>query len=251
VRGIPHHLIDIRNPNEPYSVAEFMTDAERCIDEIAARGKLSIVVGGTGLYVRALVRGFTIPHVPPNAELRAMLEEQPIEDLVGELQRCDPESLKRIDVHNRRRLVRAIEVCRAIGARATPVRAPAASQRDILMLGIDVPRAELYRRIDERTAQWLRSGLIDEVRRLIARYGSDIAPLGGVVYREVVAALAPCPTIGAPETADVIQALEHRINGSLHAYVRRQMTWFRKEQDIRWVESTHAAEQLVREFLAV
>lgn len=247
--GIRHHLVDIRDPNESYSVAEFVRDAQRCIAEIVARGKLPIIVGGTGLYVRALLRGYAIPLVPPDPLLRARLERRTTAALVRELERRDPEAARTIDAHNRRRLIRAIEVCRAAGPRSRlPTRGD--PPYHTLLLGIAVPRETLYRRIDRRTAAWIRAGLLTEVRHLLRKYPYDPPVLRGLVYREVGDALLAQPRLGRKGTEDDVAALVARVNGALHAYARRQMTWFRKEKGIRWVQSTAEADAAVRKFLA-
>lgn len=249
VRGIPHHLIDIRNPNESYSVAEFQRDAERLIRDLSGRDVLPILVGGTGLYVQALVENFAIPEITGSEKLRESFAERPAEQLLALLQTFDPKTAGRIDPKNKRRIIRALEVCIFTGQPFSEQQQRRPASFDFLEIGIDVPRDELYRRIDARVEQWFVEGLIDEVARLVGRYGSDIEPLQGVIYREVVDAVRGLPGIGQHGTDAAVADVKRRIFGALHAYARRQGAWFKRDAKIRWVHTLAEAEALVAAFV--
>lgn len=236
VLGVPQHLIDIVEPDASFTVADWQERAFAAVAGIRERGRLPIVVGGTGLYVRAVVDALEIPRVPPDAALRRRLEKKTAAELLWELRDLDPERATTIDRRNKRRLVRAIEV-----ARATPAGEGKAWPRfRTLQLGIDLPRQELYRRIDARVDEQVSRGLFAEVRGLLERYGTRLPALSGIGYREVIAHLE-----GTLTEAEAVQ----RIKWDSHAYARRQLTWFRKDRRVRWLADPDAALPLVREFL--
>lgn len=262
-RRVRHHLIDIRDPNESYSVAEFQRDAERCIRELHERGKLPIVVGGTGLYIRALVDRLRIPPVPADLLLRARCERMSTAALLRELARRDPVTFRWIDQRNRRRLIRALEVCRMTGQPFSAQRAIGDSPFTFLEIGIQRTRTALSRRIDCRIRTMVRRGLMREVERLVERYGPDIEPLRGIIYREVAEYL-PFPPTNHTHCSDRsngwerkqidrqrnVRALMQRIMVANHRYARHQLTWFRRDSKIHWIRTAREAERLVRRWLA-
>jgi tRNA dimethylallyltransferase len=251
-RGVPHHLIDLVDPDEEYSVARFLDDAAATVAEITARRRLPILVGGTGYWLRALLGGVTSAEVPPNRALRDELGALPAEALLERLRRIDPAAAEAVDGRNPRRLLRAIEVVEATGrpyaeaARAAPTRfvaaAPgpgasavasaAAGPRDgpgpleVHLLGLTLPRDLLYDRIDRRYDEMVAAGWLDEVRALLERYPRDPAPLRSFGYAEVVAHLRGELTLP--------QALE-RAKARCRRYARSQYSWFRLDDPtIEW-----------------
>ncbi|MDO8599119.1 MAG: tRNA (adenosine(37)-N6)-dimethylallyltransferase MiaA [bacterium] len=242
----PHYLTDIRNPNAPYSVAEFKTDAERYIQEITARGKLPIVVGGTGLYIQALVDNLTLPALPAQPKLREAFERKSIRELLTLLRKLDPKAARMIDRKNKRRIIRALEVCVFTGHPFSEQRTRGESRFHVLELGIERTRLALYRRIDARVRGMFRAGLAAEVERLMKRYGSNIEPLRGIIYRDVVEWLQQ-----PIDRRSSIRELAQRIMFANHRYARHQLMWFKRDQRIHWVRTPRQAEKLVREFLEV
>ncbi|MFN7914641.1 MAG: tRNA (adenosine(37)-N6)-dimethylallyltransferase MiaA [Vicinamibacterales bacterium] len=233
-RGIPHHLIDIVDPTEVYTAAQFAADAARLIREIHARGRLPFVVGGTGFYYRALVRGL-FPGPPADDPLRARLEG--IADRRGTpflhrmLRRVDPPSASRILAGDRKRMIRALEVFFLTG---TPLTAhfaetvsPIAGMR-VLAIALRVSPAHIAERTALRVDQQFERGLLDEMRGLLARGVPETArPFGGLVYRQALEHLHGVRDEAA--TRELI-ARENR------HYARRQMVWFRKEPDLQWLD---------------
>ena len=248
---IPHHLIDVVEPGAEFSVAHYQEQAAAAIAEINKRGRVPLLVGGSGHYVRALLDGYRLPKVPPDPELRRELgaraaSEGP-ESLLRELESLDPVSAARIDPRNIRRLVRAIEVSRATGRPFSEVGGRGPLPYRTLVIGVTVPRAELYRRIDARVDAMVAAGWADEARGLLER-GLDaslpsMSSLGYPIMVEHVRDGLPLD-----DAARRIQLLTHR-------FARRQYTWFKPaDERIRWVDATNdahveEAETLVREFL--
>jgi tRNA dimethylallyltransferase len=251
---LPHHLIDVVRPDEGYTLARYQAGATAAIVDIWARGRLPLLLGGTGLYVRAVVDGLAIPEVPPDPALRAALEAEVatsgIAALHARLAALDPVTAARIDARNPRRLIRALEVCigsgrplsEQQGARPTPYRP--------LILGLNTERAALYARADARVDAMLAAGLVEETRGLAARgYGWGLPAMSSLGYREIGAYLRGEATLAA--------ALE-RLKLNTHAYIRRQLTWFRPDTRITWLyagqpveELAELAEGLVRPWIAL
>ncbi|MGE3955304.1 MAG: tRNA (adenosine(37)-N6)-dimethylallyltransferase MiaA [Vicinamibacterales bacterium] len=233
-RGIPHHLIDIVDPTEVYTAAQFAVDAARVIREIQGRGRLPIVVGGTGLYYRALVRGL-FPGPPADERLRARLERSAERRgsafLHRMLRRVDPASADRILPGDRKRMIRALEVYFLTGTPLTrhfaDTVSPIAGMR-VIAVALRVPATLIAERTARRVDQQFARGILDEIRGLLARGVPETArPFGGLVYRQSLEHLHGVRDEAA--TRELI-ARENR------HYARRQMIWFRKEPDLQWVD---------------
>ncbi len=245
---VPHHLLDVADVCQRFTVAEYQRLAFRAIDEILARGRLPLLVGGTGLYVRAVVDTPAYPRVPPHVELRAALERRPLADLVAELRRLDPEGAAALDVRNPRRVVRALEVTLATGTPFSRQRHRGEARVTALQLGLTWPRGELQARIDARVEARLaaRPSLLDEVRGLLAAGvpAERLVELG-LEYRFLARHLR-----GELGYAEMVQGLKRAI----HQYARRQLTWFRRDARIHWLDPhadpLAAAERLARDWLA-
>jgi tRNA dimethylallyltransferase len=235
---VPHHLIDLVDPDEEYSVARFLRDAEAAIAGIVARGRRPIVVGGTGYWVEALLGGAASAEVPPDQALRAELATEPLEALAARLAALDPAAAAAIDRRNPRRLIRAIEVVAATGRpfaearRARPV-APAGR-----LIGLTTARPALYERIDRRYDQMVAAGWLDEVRWLLARgYRRDLPSMSGLGYREIAAHLVG--ELGLDEALA-------RAKARCHRYARAQYGWFRLDDPrIAWVEAGPGADERI------
>ena len=216
MRGVPHHLIDIREPEDPYSAGDFATDAARLITGITARGKLPILAGGTHFYFDALLRGLPA-EVNADPALRARLDMLSDDEIFARVRAKDPQRAAELDSRNRRRLIRAFEIIEAKGA--VPRRAPRAARYDAEWLIIDPPREELRTHIDARLKSALNRGLIDEVRHVRGRVGDARVAELGLEYRVVGEYLR-----GERSEASLLPAL----SAKLWQYARRQKAWLRK-----------------------
>ncbi|OGL79815.1 tRNA (adenosine(37)-N6)-dimethylallyltransferase MiaA [Candidatus Uhrbacteria bacterium RIFCSPHIGHO2_12_FULL_57_11] len=241
VEGVRHHLIDVVDPDEQFSVADWKQMALEATRGIIRRGHLPIVVGGTGLYIQSVVDNIEPPRIAANPTLRATLESKSLPELQRMLKRYDPDAAKRIDIKNPRRIIRALEVAIMTGQPFLSQRKKGKPLFDVLEIGINVSRSGLYRRIDERVDEQIRAGLVEEVRGLVARYGPDLSALTAIGYRQIILHLNEKMTLD--------RAVE-RIKFDTHAYARRQMTWFRRDKRIRWIHNSEEAEPLAVEFLS-
>lgn len=228
--AVPHHLIDVVDPDRPYTVADYRHDALGAIAGIRERGRLPVLVGGTGLYYRAVTAGLQIPPVPPDPAYRAQLESRAAaegaEALHRELADLNPTAAASIDPRNLRRVIRALEVCHVTGwpfSQQTHAQEPAFHT---VAFGLSLERSVLYGRIDQRVDAMMQAGLLAEVERLhAAGYAWDLPSMSSIGYRQLGDYLRGDRTLA--------EAVE-RIKLDTHAYVRRQLTWFRKEPGIQW-----------------
>ena len=235
---VPHHLIDVVDPDHPYSAGRYARDARAAIARIHARRRLPLLVGGTGLYIRAVLHGL-IADAEPDPQLRDELEaEQARAAREGDptrlhrrLAEADPEAAGRIHPHDARRTVRALEIAAQTGARASQVRGQHAfddSPYRVLHLALDLEREALYARIDARCRRMIDGGLLQEVRRLRERgYGSGLRPMGAIGYRHLGAVADGADTLA--------NAFEAMCRDTRH-FARRQLTWLRKVPDVVWVD---------------
>ena len=230
--AVPHHLVGIVEPDAPWTLADWLRAARSAIASCHERGRLPLLVAGTGQYAWALLEGWRVPGVPPDpvlrAEMAALAEEAGGPALARRLARVDPDSAVRIGTRNVRRLIRAIEIVEATGAPVPPLEKgdPGLVWRAV---GLARSRAELYARADERAASLYANGLLEETRALIRRYGSSFPALASVGHREAVRVIEG--------TWDVEQALA-RTRTETHRLIRQQGTWFRaSDPRIRWVDA--------------
>ena len=223
----PHHLIDIVAPDEPYTLAQFQADAHAAIDGVLECGKLPFLVGGTGLYIRAVVEGLRIPRVAPNGELRAQLAAQESGALYERLRALDPDAAARIDSRNVRRTIRALEVCLTTGKRFSELGRASPPPYRITQIGLTMNRPELYARIDARVDRMMEQGLVAEVKALVRQgYSWNLPSMSGLGYREMGAYLRG----EVPLDEAVLN-----IKRNTRDFVRRQYAWFRlKDERIRW-----------------
>jgi tRNA dimethylallyltransferase len=244
-QGVPHHLIDVAHPLEEYSAARYARDASAVIRAITARGRLPILVGGTGLYYRALTRGF-FPGPARDAALRARLER--IADRRGDerlhafLRRVDPASAVRISAADRKRVVRALEVYlltgRALTAHFADTRSPL-PEYDVVTFALRISQEATDARVAARVEAQFRQGLLDEIRGLLASGIPDTAlPFTGLVYRQALEHLR-----GARDEA----ATRELIVRENRKYSRRQLIWFRKEPNLQWIHAAGEREETQEE----
>jgi len=244
-RGIPHYLIDIINPDEPWDVTRFTGLAEEAISAIRGKGNIPIVVGGTGFYIQALVKGLTFDEEPRDDGYRAVLENTSTEELAALLSSVDPASAKTIPMGNRKRMIRAIEYAHYHGE---PISALNERQRNqpspyrYAYFVLTMERAAMYERIDRRVTQMLENGLVDEVRSLLdSGYREDSVAMLGLGYRQLFPYLrGEC---SLEEAAD-------RIRLETRHFAKRQMTWFRREPDVIFLDKDkYTEEELLQQII--
>ena len=225
--GVPHHLLDVVSPNQSYSVAEFQRDAYAAIDGTLARGKIPLLVGGTGLYARAVAEGYAFPESQPNPALRAELEGRSTEELYAMFRAQTGHTLSGGEDKNRRRLVRTMEKLLSGDSLTESPRAP---RYEVLQLGMTYPRDVLCRRIDERLQRRLDDGMIEEVARLRAEGASDAFLEGlGLEYRYILWYLT-----GKLSSRD---ELFDELGRAIKRFAKRQMVWFKKDRDVLWLDT--------------
>jgi tRNA dimethylallyltransferase len=232
-QGIPHHMIDVAEPDEDFSVSRYCEMAAPIVDDIISRGKTAIIAGGTGLYMDALIKGNTFAPYPSTGcreRLEAQCDEMGMEYMQNLLASIDPEAAIRI--HDRKRLIRALEVYYETGETITAhnLRTQAIPPRySPLWLGLDFEdRAELYRRIDSRVDVMLEAGLVEEIKELLSRgIPAKCTALQAIGYKEFIAALEGEMTVA--EAADQVRQSSRR-------YAKRQLTWFRRNENMNWIK---------------
>lgn len=247
-QGVPHHLIDVADPDETWSLARFQQAARKAVAGIHARGRLPLLVGGTGQYVRAVVSGWELPAVAPDFRLRDALERWAAaigpDGLHARLQVLDPDAAAAIDPRNLRRTVRALEVILSTGRLFSTQRQTGPSPYRTLLIGLARPRPALYARIDARVDVMLAAGLVDEVRGLLAQgFPPDLPAFSAIGYREVIGFLQGKTTLD--ETVILIKR-------QTRVFVRRQANWFKPDDPaIRWFELGSGRDDQVIEEIGV
>ncbi|SEH25875.1 tRNA (adenosine(37)-N6)-dimethylallyltransferase MiaA [Selenomonas sp. KH1T6] len=246
--GVPHHLIDIREPWENYGVTDFVSEAAHCIREINARGKVPILAGGTGLYVKALLEGYEFNDTDGHEEYRAYLEDlgrkkgkEYVHSLLSEV---DPQSAERLHVNDFRRVIRALEVQHFGGEQISQRRQAGNGELsreelcyETIVIGLERDRQELYERINRRVELMFEAGLEDEVRRLLeGGLARDTQAMKGIGYKETASYLS-----GEMSREEAIELIQK----STRHFAKRQLTWYRKMPYIEWL----AADQPVGELL--
>jgi tRNA dimethylallyltransferase len=228
---VPHHLIDVAEPDQTWSLALFQRSARQAIEDIHSRGRLPFLVGGTGQYLHAILHGWQIPPGQPDPRLRAALESWAAEigahGLHARLAVIDPSAAAAIDYRNLRRTIRALEVILHSGRRFSEQRRSGTAPYRMLSIGLDLPRPDLFARIDARIEKMLAAGLVQEVQNLLDRgYSPDLPALSAIGYREIADYLQ------GKLSLDEAMA---RIKRRTRQFVRRQANWFkRSDPDIHW-----------------
>jgi len=230
---VPHHLIDIVNPDEDFSLAQYQQLAYRAIEDIHERHKLPLIVGGSGLYVWAVLDGWRIPKVAPDLAFRHSLEEKVArvgkDELYHELARVDPVAAQRIDPRNVRRTIRALEVYKEARIPFSRLQLKTTSSFNTLIIGLTTDRAEIYRRTDLRVDEMIKRNLVDEVKGLVARgYDFNLPAMSGIGYKQ----------IGMYLRGELsLAAATQQIKFETHRLVRHQYSWFRLKDDrIKWFD---------------
>ena len=230
---VPHHLIDIIAPDETFSVALYQELAYKAIEDIQRRDKLALLVGGSGLYIWAVVEGWQIPKVLPDPEFRRRLSEKAAREgslvLYEELQRVDPAAAEKIDPRNVRRVIRALEVYQATGLPFSHFQQRDSPPFQTLLIGLTTDREDLYRRIDLRVDSMMKQGLAEEVQSLMGRgYSLDLPSMSSLSYKQIGRYLQ-----GKEDLPTAIQQVEFET----HRFARHQYAWFRlNDPRLRWFD---------------
>lgn len=233
MQGIQHYLIDFVSPEERYSVADYKRDATNAIKEILAKGKVPIVVGGTGLYLESLIYGIEYNEIEVDMEYRKELEqieqEEGLEKLYQMAEAIDKEAMQKISHNDRKRICRVLEIYHSTGKTKTELEKESRKngpEFDYILFGINMDREKLYDRINRRVDIMLEDGLIEEVKNLIHKYHDFPTAMQGLGYKEVVEYLN-----GITTKEEMIE----KIKMETRRYAKRQLTWFRKYKDIIWI----------------
>ncbi|MBI2446904.1 MAG: tRNA (adenosine(37)-N6)-dimethylallyltransferase MiaA [Parcubacteria group bacterium] len=257
---VPHHLIDIKNPDENYTVAEYKRDAVKAINEIIKNKKIPILVGGTGLYIKAVVDNLNIPEVAPDIKLRKKLEKEiekyGLKYVFGKLIKLNPEAAYIVDPNNPRRIIRALEI-------AIKTKKPFSAQRktgkplfDFIEIGIEWLKNILNERINKRVDLMIKDGLLEEVKNLVQKYGPKQQSFDAIGYREIIEYIKNKKCQYKTDrlntytlTKNAFDEMVDLIKKNTRNYAKRQMTWFRKDKRIHWIKNEQKAEKLVKNFL--
>ena len=241
MKGVPHYLLGAASPKRIFTVSQYQKIARKAVEKILKTGKLPIICGGAGLYIDSIIYGIKFPEVPPQKKLRKELEKLTTEKLFKKLQKLDRKRAKNIDKHNRRRLIRALEIVTTTG-KSVPL-LPKNNPRDYAVLKIGVKKSpeQLKTLIAKRLKKRLKQGMVEEVKKL-RKQGLSWERLDnlGLEYRYVSRYLR-----GIISKKEIIETLQKEI----WRYAKRQMTWFKKDPSIHWVSSNKEAGSLTREFL--
>lgn len=246
--GIPHYLIGIREPSEPYDVSEFKRETHRLIRQIWQAGKVPFLVGGTGLYVQSVLYDYTFSEVESDAAYRDSLAEMPVDALLEMLREVDPQSAEKLHEHNPRRIIRALEVYHLSGKKFSELQnqEQQSSEFEPLLIGLDRHRAELYERINLRVDIMMNQGLLEEARKLYDTGLREVPAARGIGYKELFAYFDGEMSLDA--SVELLKRNSRR-------FAKRQLTWFRNRLDVTWFDTKEAGVEndivsVIRQFLA-
>lgn len=224
-QGIPHHLIDIVEPEFDYSAGLFQKQAREVILEINSRGNVPIIVGGTGLYIDILLKNFDLPQIPPNKDFRKNLANTDIHYLFELLKNKDSEAAESIDSNDRKKIIRALEIIATTGKPLKQSRGIQQQEFDIQWIGRNFDRITLYNRINSRVDTMFEQGLLDETKNLLEKHGKIPNLINTIGYREV---------IGYIDNKYSLDEAKELLKKNTRNYAKRQLTWFRKNTNIEW-----------------
>ncbi len=237
MKGIKHHLLSVASPRRAFTVSQFKKKADNAIADIASRGKLPILAGGTGFYIQAIVDNFVLPEVAPNLKLRTQLEKKNTEEIFSILKKLDPRRAKEIDKNNPRRLIRAIEIATTLGSVPhLDLGGPSGGidDYDILQIGIRVDEGKLKEKISQRNEKMIDNGLLDEVKSLLKQK----------ITKKRIRELGFEYSIPLDFIEDKITKTEmlEKMNSATWQYVKRQNTWFKRDGRIEWFDAEDDSE---------
>ncbi len=238
---VPHHMIDIRDPDQPYSLADFQREAKKIIDDIHRRHKVPMLVGGTGLYISSIVNNYQLPSAPPDLKIRQELEEElakeGAEALHKMLEELDPLAASKIHLNNHRYLIRALEINLTTQKNIEDQKKTKKCPYEVFQIGINWPNEILYDRINRRVGEQIEDGLVEETQRLYGSYDKKLPSMTGLGYKQIVQYLDGDLTL--EEAADLIRK-------ETREYARRQRTWFKRDQSIYWVDGEVLAKEITK-----
>lgn len=243
-QGVVHHLVDIIKPSKRFTLSDFKEQANVVISDILARGKLPIVVGGTGLYIWSLVDNLDIPKVEPNIKLREGFDLKTLEELVKLLKNIDPETVKKIDIKNRRRVLRALEVAISSGESFVAQTTKSEPLYNSLQIGIKCDREKLYENINKRIDQQMLFGLVEETKKLATRYRWELPSMSSIGYKQ----------IGNYLRGEMsLEAAVEIFKRDTRRYAKRQETWFKRDKRIVWIapDDLAVAQKSIAKFLNI
>jgi tRNA dimethylallyltransferase len=228
MKGVPHYMLDVVLPDEEFTLADFVDQAKKHIKDIHERGKLPILAGGTGLYIRAICENYNIPRIPPDEKLRKKLqkeiEKKGAEYMHDKLKKLDPSAAKKIHPNNLRYVIRAIEIAKS-GRKTEELKGK--SEYNVLKFGIEWSRKKLYERINTRAAKQIENGLIEETKGLLERgYDRSLSSMSSLGYPEMISYIK-----GERTLEEALKVLQKNTRN----YAKRQITWFHKESDVIWL----------------
>ena len=238
--NIPHYMINIVKPNQEFTLAQFKQKAIKIIKDIQKRGKIPFLVGGTGLYIQSIVDNLDIPDVKPDKKLRDKLEKLSNQELLSQLKKLDPITAKSIDFHNKRRLIRALEVCLITKKPFSKQKKKGKILFDVLQIGMNPDKKTLEQRISQRADKMIKKGLIKEVEKILEKYKISLPSLNSIGYTEIIQYLRN--EIPLNQAKDLIN--RHSLQ-----YAKRQITWFKRDKRIHWIQNQNQAEKLIKNFI--
>ncbi|MBT3816884.1 MAG: tRNA (adenosine(37)-N6)-dimethylallyltransferase MiaA [Candidatus Magasanikbacteria bacterium] len=242
IEEVPHHLIDFLDPGKRFTAAEFRDQSLKYIKLAFKQNKQPMVVGGTGLYISSLVNNFTIPRVEANKKLRKSLEEKSEEDLLALLKNLDIVTAEKIDSKNKRRLIRALEVCILTGEPFSDQKKQGEQLYDFLQIGVKVEKNILYERINKRVDGMIEKGLLEEIKSLLKqKYSWDLPSMSGIGYKQFKPYFE-----GKCSVEEALEILKR----DTRRYAKRQMTWFKRDKNIIWCETYDEAEKIMKAFIS-
>ena len=243
MQGVQHYLVDFVSPDERYSVSNFKKDAERTIEEILAKGKTPIVVGGTGLYIDSLIYGIEFQNEEVDLEYREKLnkiaDEEGLENLYKKAQEIDPEAMKKISINDKKRIIRVLEIYHKTGKTKTEQELQSRKNEvkyEYKVFAITMDREKLYERIEQRVDSMIEQGLIEEVKQILNKYHTFPTAMQGLGYKEVVEYLE-----GSCTKEEMIE----KIKKETRHYAKRQLTWFRKNKETIWLDGEKSTDENV------
>lgn|SRR5574344_1169319 len=222
--GIQHYMIDVVEPDFDYSAGLYLKDAKICIEKILNKGKIPIVVGGTGLYFNMLFENYQLPKIKADYKLRTKLNAYDCKQLYELLLRLDG-SVNNIEINDKKRLIRTIEILKLTGKKLSEVRFKGEKEYNVEWIGLNYERDELYKRINKRVDMMFENGIIDETKMLIEKYGRIHNIVDTIGYKEV---------IGYLDGEMTLENAKEKLKQNSRRYAKRQLTWFRRNPDIEW-----------------
>ena len=238
-KKIKYHLINILNPDEYFTLAQYKKLALEKINNIIKKNKTTFLVGGTGLYVSSIIDNYQIPKIKPNKKIRNKLAKLNKLEKIKLLKKLDKKSLDFIDTDNPRRLERALEVCLS-GQKFSESRNKGEKLFDVLQIGINLSRQEINKKIDFRVGKMIKLGLVEEVKNILKKFPKKSVALETIGYTEIINYLN--------KKTSLEQAIK-LIKIHTHQFAKRQMTWFKRDKNIKWIKNQTEAQKLVKNFL--